>query len=135
MPRDPFYNTKAWKWLRRVKLTADPLCELCGKPATDVDHKASINAGGDRHDMANLQSLCHECHSRKTLYLERMGKDRVPVRGCDPRTGLPLDPEHPWNRDTSVQGQGEIVRPGAFKRKNKFAAAEQKDRARAQEES
>jgi 5-methylcytosine-specific restriction protein A len=117
MPRDPFYNTKAWKWVRRVKLTADPLCEVCQAQgrlvrATDVDHIKAINAGGDRTDMANLQSLCHECHSRKTLYVERFGRDRVPVKGCDPRTGLPLDPEHPWNQEKKLAG-AEGARPGA----------------------
>ena len=96
MPRHPFYNSKGWKWLRKVKLTADPLCEMCGKPARDVDHRISINNGGDPHDMANLQSLCHSCHSKKTLYVERFGKE-MPVKGCTAE-GLPLDPAHPWNK-------------------------------------
>ncbi len=96
-----FYNSKAWKTRRKQKLTADPHCEHC-KPrkitrATEVDHKKAINAGGDPLAWDNLQSLCHECHSRKTLYIERLGRDRIPVRGCT-EDGKPLDPEHWWNR-------------------------------------
>lgn len=104
MPRDPFYNSKSWKWTRKVKLTADPLCEVCGAIASEVDHIVGIHSGGDYHDMANLQSLCKRCHSAKTLYVERMGRDRVPIKGCRP-DGTPLDPGHPWNRDTSGTGQ------------------------------
>jgi 5-methylcytosine-specific restriction protein A len=129
MSRDPFYNTRTWKRLRKVKLLTDPLFEVCNvKPARDVDHIKAINAGGERTAWSNLQSLCHECHSRKTLYIERMGKDRVPVKGCKP-DGTPLDPGHPWNRDASVQGRAQIVRPGGSQAK-KFAGADGEDRAR-----
>jgi 5-methylcytosine-specific restriction enzyme A len=117
MPRHPFYNTRTWKRLRKVKLITDPLCAVCGRPAADVDHQKAINAGGHPTEWDNLESLCHQCHSRKTLYVERMGKDRVPVKGCR-ADGTPLDPAHPWNRDTSVQGDAEIVRSGPFKRKH-----------------
>ncbi len=103
MPRDPFYNTKTWKHLRKVKLISDPLCEVCKaegrlKAASDVDHVRSINTGGHRTAMSNLQSLCHECHSRKTFYVERLGRSRVPIKGVDPKTGRPYDPEHWWNK-------------------------------------
>lgn len=50
-------------------LAEQPLCEECLaegvlKPATDVDHK-----DGNVKNMArqNLQPLCHEHHSRKTV--------------------------------------------------------------------
>jgi 5-methylcytosine-specific restriction enzyme A len=101
MPRDPFYNTAAWKRLRKAKLAADPLCQYCPpgilSVANDVDHVVAINAGGDPYAWDNLRSACHECHSRKTLYIERMGKGRVPVKGCD-AAGRPLDPAHWWNK-------------------------------------
>lgn len=34
-------------------------------PATDVDHVTPLRRGGT-NDPANLQALCHPCHSRKT---------------------------------------------------------------------
>jgi 5-methylcytosine-specific restriction enzyme A len=129
MPRDRFYNTRTWKRLRRLKLARNPLCEVCGRPASDVDHTKSINSGGDPYAMDNLRSLCHDCHSRKTYYVERLGRDRVPVKGCR-SDGTPLDPQHHWNRDTSVQGSGEIVRPEPYKREKKFADSSGKDRGR-----
>src|SRR5512139_2048447 len=100
MPRHPFYNTAIWKRLRKRKLNANPLCEYCPPgmvtEATEVDHIKAIENGGHRTAWENLKSSCHECHSRKTLYVERLGKDRVPVKGCD-ALGRPLDPQHPWN--------------------------------------
>ncbi len=94
-----FYNSAAWKRLRKAKLAASPVCETClprVTAATEVDHVKAINLGGAPLDWDNLQSLCHECHSRKTYYIERLGRDRVPVKGCD-ASGRPLDPAHWWN--------------------------------------
>jgi 5-methylcytosine-specific restriction enzyme A len=122
MPRHPFYNSAAWKKIRLAKLARNPLCEkcLCIK-ATDVDHICSIRTGGDPLAWDNLQSLCHACHSAKTFFIERMGKDRVPVKGCR-ADGTPLDPLHHWNKDTSMQGHAEIVPPDANKRVSRPAA-------------
>ena len=88
-------NGAAWRRLRAAKLEHDPLCVDCYKRgrltvATDVDH---INNDATDNSPDNLQSLCHECHSRKTQ--ADMGK-RVSA-GCD-ANGQPLDPDHPWNR-------------------------------------
>ena len=95
------YDKQRWRRLRRKKLSADPLCEYCppGRvtPATQVDHIVPISKGGDPWSMDNLASSCHECHSLKTYHVDVRGKDRVPVRGVDPATGLPIDPEHWWN--------------------------------------
>ena len=60
--------------------------------ATDVDHIVPIADGGAPLDQANLQSLCHECHSRKTI-AENGGKPKTAV-GVD---GMPIDDSHPWN--------------------------------------
>jgi 5-methylcytosine-specific restriction protein A len=129
MPRHPFYNTRTWKHLRKVKLVTDPLCERCKvKPATDVDHIKAINAGGNPTAFENLRSLCHECHSQKTYYIDRLKRDRVPVKGCD-INGRPLDPQHHWNSTGQDKGQGEIVHPDAFKREKKFGVSEAEDRA------
>lgn len=60
-----------WQRLRLMFLRAHPLCVVCGQAgrvvaATDVDHiVAKRDGGADAWD--NLQSLCHACHSRKTM--------------------------------------------------------------------
>jgi 5-methylcytosine-specific restriction protein A len=59
------YNSKRWQILRRHILYHQPLCG-CGMIATDVDHITPIEQGGDPYNPANLQALCHPCHSRKT---------------------------------------------------------------------
>ena len=67
------YSTDAWRKLRSAQLLREPFCVECARRgvrtrATDVDHIRDHK--GDRRlffDAANLQSLCHSCHSRKTL--------------------------------------------------------------------
>jgi len=39
---------------------------ICGQPASDVDHIIELQDGGSFHDLANLRSLCYECHKAKT---------------------------------------------------------------------
>jgi len=69
-----------WTWRTRIRpriLRRDPICRCsmadcpvhrgwdgCTRPSTDVDHIVPKPNGGD--DDANLQGLCHECHSYKT---------------------------------------------------------------------
>lgn len=60
-----------WQRVRAMHLNAHPLCRMCldhGRvtPATLVDHVVPIVDGGARLDDDNLQSLCVECHARKT---------------------------------------------------------------------
>lgn len=70
--RGYFYGTKEWKTLRRYKLSLNPLCEHCKKEdiikyAIDVDHIIDIQDDpSKRLDITNLQSLCKECHGKKT---------------------------------------------------------------------
>jgi len=87
-------NSHAWRKLRAYILAESPLCEHCmdrglTAPATDVDH---ISGDPSDNSMANLQSLCHSCHSIKTA---RDHGKRVAM-GCDVG-GMPLDPSHAWN--------------------------------------
>jgi len=78
-------------------LNSEPLCRMCrdiGKTtlASCVDHIIPIRDGGtDARD--NLQSLCATCHSGAKASFERTGK----VKGCG-LDGVPLDPQHHWNR-------------------------------------
>lgn len=60
------YNSKRWQILRRWFLFDNPLCHECGRIATDVHHKHALAAGGAPYDPYNLETLCHQCHSRKT---------------------------------------------------------------------
>jgi 5-methylcytosine-specific restriction protein A len=55
-----------WQRLREIILSRDNyICAECGRMATDVDHILPKSKGGT-DDPDNLQSLCHEYHSRKT---------------------------------------------------------------------
>ena len=112
MARHPFYNTRDWLELRAAMLRREPVCQACRRaPATDVDHITPIRAGGSMTHPSNLQSLCHECHSRKTLG-ERLGK-RIRVKGCN-ADGTPRDPQHPWARQTEKKfATADGRRPGA----------------------
>ncbi len=60
-----------WRLCRLMYLRANPLCATClakgfTTVATEVDHIVPLKRGGERLDVANLQSLCKPCHSRKT---------------------------------------------------------------------
>lgn len=68
--------TRGWQRFR-LRVLADvgkaefpfggPLCATCGGEATDVDHITPHRGdAGLMYANANMQSLCHECHSRKT---------------------------------------------------------------------
>lgn len=67
------YKTDAWKNdLRPAQLLREPFCRECARHgvrtrATDVDHIRDHKGDWDLFsDPANLESLCHSCHSRKT---------------------------------------------------------------------
>jgi 5-methylcytosine-specific restriction endonuclease McrA len=60
-----------WRRVRALHLRSEPLCRMClargvVTPATMVDHVLPINDGGERLDDDNLQSLCVDCHAKKT---------------------------------------------------------------------
>jgi 5-methylcytosine-specific restriction protein A len=63
-----------WQRARAYHLAHNPLCEDCRErglvvAATDVDHVLALSAGGT-NDGSNLRSLCHACHSRKTVRVD-----------------------------------------------------------------
>lgn len=93
----------AWQRLRASVLAGEPLCRHClwqGRivPATDVDH---VSGDPGDNSAANLQALCHACHSRKTA----ADHGRRARWGCD-ANGMPLDPAHPWNEKSPATDAG-----------------------------
>lgn len=61
------YNSHRWKKARKEFLTDYPICFACGGKAEVVDH--AIPHRGDEElfwNRENWQSLCTECHNKKT---------------------------------------------------------------------
>lgn len=82
---------RKWMAIRQAVLTAEPRCVPClamGKAsaAQEVDHIIALEDGGS-NDIENLQSICISCHVNKTRRNYGVGLD-----------GVPLDPNHPWNK-------------------------------------
>ena len=96
MPRvkhaDPFYNSQEWEAVRHLALKRDRYyCQTCGalclgkkrgKPNPHVDHVIPRKEKPEwALKLANLQVLCHSCHSRKSI-LDTMAKEK-PMIGLD----------------------------------------------------
>lgn len=61
-----FYNSSAWKRIRKYILDKEPMCRMCKDVGADmVDHIVPINQGGSKLDPVNLQPLCNSCHAVK----------------------------------------------------------------------
>lgn len=54
-------------------------CVQCGRidQANHADHILPIASGGERYDVANGQTLCLSCHSRKTAREAAGGRGRL----------------------------------------------------------
>lgn len=70
------YNSKKWKELRNKYINEHPICECCGKDATQVHHKTPFSTGKSvaeikklAYDNNNLVSLCKHCHIKKHNYI------------------------------------------------------------------
>ena len=68
-----WYSLNIWTHeLRPAQLLREPFCRECARqgvrtPAEDVDHIRDHKGDWTLFtDPANLESLCHSCHSRKT---------------------------------------------------------------------
>lgn len=93
-------NSAAWLRLRKLVITEQPLCAHCQRsgrirPGNEVDH---IDDDASNNERSNLVNLCRPCHSVKTQG-DRHGHK---VKGCDVN-GMPLDPNHHWNREKSPE--------------------------------
>lgn len=69
---DSMYQSAAWKRIRAVQLSRQPLCQGCNvrghiSAASHVDHVFPWRAIGAHAFTRNImQSLCPQCHSHKT---------------------------------------------------------------------
>ena len=75
---DPRYR---WAERRTAQLLEEPFCRECAMrglriPATDVDHIEPHRGDVTKFTEGPLQSLCHSCHSRKTMR-ERKQRSRT----------------------------------------------------------
>ena len=67
-----FHNTSRWRRLRALKLSQDPLCQIClmkgvTRAAEQVHHLLKIDDFPEEGlNMMYLQSLCSECHDAIT---------------------------------------------------------------------
>lgn len=96
---DPRYHSSRWRRLRIMQLKAYPQCFYCAQLgrltlATTVDHIVPVHRGGDFWALENLRSACESCNYSKR---DRLEEDFV-AKGCDVN-GLPLSPNHPWNKE------------------------------------
>lgn len=98
--REPrLYDTYFWETQSREFRRTNPFCKFCelrGETcqAEVVDH--IIPHRGDKalfFDLSNWQSLCAHCHNSAKKQVESRGyHDQMDWRG------LPIDPNHPFNR-------------------------------------
>jgi 5-methylcytosine-specific restriction enzyme A len=108
--RNPLYDSARWRKVRRLKLAADPLCEICKLfkvvcVADIVDHRIPVTQGGAEFPpISGLASLCIPHHNAKTR-AEQLGLKFIPEkvialddRGCD-ANGVPYNPLHHWNKE------------------------------------
>lgn len=60
----------SWAQIRLAVIQRDNYtCQKCSNHnlhEAEVDHIVPVSMGGDNFDLENLQTLCHECHARKT---------------------------------------------------------------------
>jgi 5-methylcytosine-specific restriction protein A len=75
-----FYDSAAWRKVRKIKLAQQPQCELCSADgftvlATAVHHDQSIeDFPALALTLSNLVSICGTCHSRIEAQRRRKSK-------------------------------------------------------------
>lgn len=66
--------------MRARVLSEQPLCAVCGAPATEVHHIVPVSQGGT-NVRENLVALCHACHARITVEQQRHARHAQRVLG------------------------------------------------------
>lgn len=100
--RIKFYQSSAWKKIRKIQLTKYPLCVECKEPAVMVDHIIEIEDGGSKLSLSNLQSMCLSCHNTKTTEakIQRGGRAKS-LQNQNPHTDAPPNfSQSPFARGT-----------------------------------
>jgi len=64
-----------WELRRARVLREEPLCRVCGVPATDVDHIVA-HADGGTDNRENLRAVCKPCHKKHTAEQNRARRKR-----------------------------------------------------------
>lgn len=86
-----FYRSRAWRTTRQAALRRDGFtCCRCGGHATEVHHIVeltpnNINDPRVSLNLANLESLCHDCHTKET-----MGATDIAAGFCFDEHGMPV---------------------------------------------
>lgn len=92
-----FYNSTTWRKVAKAHKENNPLCQKClqskrYRHVEFTDHIIPIKFGGSLFDWHNLQSLCKQCHNKKSAkektkpiyqYKVKNNGERVPVRDTD----------------------------------------------------
>ena len=63
------YGSRRWQLLRLIILKRDGWrCAVCHKLGgrLEIDHENPVSKGGGQFDPLNLQTLCRDCHMRKS---------------------------------------------------------------------
>ena len=69
---------RAWKKVRDSWIMEHPFCARCGCVGTEVDHikgKNALKTIDDLLDINAIQTLCKECHKRKTYATRVRGEN------------------------------------------------------------
>lgn len=75
-----FYRRSAWQAARLAALKRDRFsCQICGQRAQEVHHLIELNENNVNDpditlNLNNLQSLCHDCHTRITNEEHKAGE-------------------------------------------------------------
>jgi len=97
------YDSPEWRKARISFLDDNPLCAPCSTrgltvPATvvhhTVPHKGDINIFWDR---SKWESVCKTCHDSILRLKETHG-----FHNAADEKGMPIDPDHPWNKTKVV---------------------------------
>ena len=90
--KDTYYKeliqSPRWRRVRNLYLHQHPICERCGKLATEVHHINNLMLYRDdpikmeqmAFDEDNLMALCHDCHNK--VHTE-MGKNKNRVKNAE----------------------------------------------------
>jgi 5-methylcytosine-specific restriction enzyme A len=100
------YDTARWRKSRIafLSLPENALCVYCKRAGRRVAAEAVDHIKPHRDDprlfwnTANWQALCGRCHNAKAAQEQgAVPQGRVVSKGCG-LDGMPLDPDHRWNR-------------------------------------